>query len=273
MRSLWEKLHTYFERSISTPSAQRDFDRLKKRRRCLARFHDPQAFVDFARDAPGALDEKDAAYAALVREVQEGRAASSLATNLLWLGLWPGIDGVYQRWSKRDARQRAELVNLVVDVFEATVRRTDLDAVKRLAVNLVRDCHGELWQQHLRDQRFSGYLGIEASVGADDHDDIASNVPDESGESPDAVIGAASLQSIRAWLQQAIGRDADLVVGVLAGANQQEMAKRLGLTHDAARKRYQRALRRLATKIDRDGVPLRLAQSRSPSRDRKEPTR
>lgn len=43
-----------------------------------------------------------------------------------------------------------------------------------------------------------------------------------------------------------IGDDADLVVAVvIVGESQREAAGRLGISHDAARKRYQRSMVRL----------------------------
>jgi len=51
---------------------------------------------------------------------------------------------------------------------------------------------------------------------------------------------------LRVWLTEIIGADAELLLAVLVlDENQREAAQRLGLSHDAARKRFQRALGRL----------------------------
>lgn len=51
---------------------------------------------------------------------------------------------------------------------------------------------------------------------------------------------------LRAWLAEIVGADAELLIAVLVlDENQREAAERLGLSHEAARKRFQRALSRL----------------------------
>ena len=57
---------------------------------------------------------------------------------------------------------------------------------------------------------------------------------------------ARQVAELRVWLTEIIGADAELLLAVLVlDENQREAAQRLGLSHDAARKRFQRALGRL----------------------------
>lgn len=53
------------------------------------------------------------------------------------------------------------------------------------------------------------------------------------------------IAAIRARLLPIVGEDVDLVLAVVLGESQREAGERLGLTHDVARKRYQRALDRI----------------------------
>ena len=54
------------------------------------------------------------------------------------------------------------------------------------------------------------------------------------------------LEALRGELFAIVGKDTDLVLGVIVyGLSQREMGEILGLSHDAARKRYQRAVERL----------------------------
>lgn len=54
-------------------------------------------------------------------------------------------------------------------------------------------------------------------------------------------------------IAEVVGKDADLVIGaVLYGENHRELGGRLGLTHENARKRYQRAVKRLRAELEKE---------------------
>ena len=57
---------------------------------------------------------------------------------------------------------------------------------------------------------------------------------------------------IRNYLARLVGVDADLVVAVvILGEGQREAANRIEISHDAARKRYQRAIQRIHIEIEK----------------------
>ena len=58
--------------------------------------------------------------------------------------------------------------------------------------------------------------------------------------------------AIREWLLGVVGEDADLVIGAaIYGETHREVGERLGLSHEAARKRFQRAIRRVRERLDK----------------------
>ncbi|WP_232222534.1 RNA polymerase sigma factor [Paracoccus sphaerophysae] len=70
--------------------------------------------------------------------------------------------------------------------------------------------------------------------------------PDEVADSGDSGIGAAGYARLNGAVRKLLGDDALLVIRVaIEGFSQAEIAVELGLTEAAARKRYQRAMRRL----------------------------
>jgi DNA-directed RNA polymerase specialized sigma24 family protein len=70
--------------------------------------------------------------------------------------------------------------------------------------------------------------------------------PDEVADSGDSGIGAAGYARLNGAVRKLLGDDALLVIRVaIEGFSQAEVAVELGLTEAAARKRYQRAMRRL----------------------------
>jgi DNA-directed RNA polymerase specialized sigma24 family protein len=59
-------------------------------------------------------------------------------------------------------------------------------------------------------------------------------------------VDANSLRAVREWLAGIVPGDADLVIGAaLYGFDLHELADELGIGHEAARKRFQRAIRRI----------------------------
>ena len=65
-------------------------------------------------------------------------------------------------------------------------------------------------------------------------------------DSGDSGIGAAGYARLNGAVRKLLGDDALLVIRVaIEGFSQAEVAVELGLTEAAARKRYQRAMRRL----------------------------
>ena len=76
---------------------------------------------------------------------------------------------------------------------------------------------------------------------------VGASADDGPGEvQPTGLSFAGELAALRARLVRVIGPDADLVLAVLVlDADQREAAALLGLGHEAARKRFQRALHRL----------------------------
>jgi RNA polymerase sigma-70 factor (ECF subfamily) len=70
--------------------------------------------------------------------------------------------------------------------------------------------------------------------------------PDEVADSGDSGIGATGYARLNGAVRKLLGDDALLVIRVaIEGFSQAEVAVELGLTEAAARKRYQRAMRRL----------------------------
>ena len=62
------------------------------------------------------------------------------------------------------------------------------------------------------------------------------------------------IHSLRALIAKAVGgeADADLILGMAVHEeNQRELADRLGISHEAARKRVQRALKRLREALEK----------------------
>lgn len=266
MRSRWEALRAGLVRSIRTPEATRQFLEMKTMSPLFTPFSEPDALIGHMHAVRGELDEKDRLLAALVTAVQQSKQAE-LARALLWLSLWPGLDATYRRRHKFFAEHPEELVSLLADAFTALVDRLDLSSVNRVAATLVRSTERDAmlaacrdWEEQRKragDVQFARFLKDKTA------EDLATAARVESrlGWRPGSGITEDGT-ALRHWLEPIVGEDVELLVSVLVvEETQHEAGKRLGLSHDAARKRYQRALARLRAHLE-----LPLSHLASPSR-------
>jgi DNA-directed RNA polymerase specialized sigma24 family protein len=232
------------------------FQQAKQQCPVLAGFDEPMKLLAHLTSKAGELDQKDRILGSLVTLVQE-RQHHEVASALLWLGLWPGLDAVYRRRLRHFRDQPAELVAEMAEAFTVLVERLDLAVVHRVAATLVRsterdvmdhrkrrwaeDTHGLEGEPNEPLRELEGHI-FSASwfdkVSLERWAALGNELPSLSFDEDVAVL--------REQLWPTVGADADLLLAVVAlGETQREAGERLGLSHDAARKRYQRALRRL----------------------------
>ena len=246
MRKCWEALHAGLERSLQTLEVHEQFEEARRRHAELLPFGTGAALVDELTSAGGDLDAKDEVLARLVEMSHESRTDGPLVTALLWLALWPALDRIDRRGRRSRWGDPGELVSDLWDSFWLVVRRADLGRINRVAATLVRNT-----ERTLRDGRVRArYIAArDDELPADDfledvglarrHDLSDLGLPP--GLPPE--VEAARLRDLVA---DVVGDDADLVIGAaIYGESQRELADRLGITHEAARKRYQRAVGRL----------------------------
>ena len=245
MRTCWEALHQSLVHSVDTLEAHRDFNEAKRRRPELKPFEHPAALIDYFADRDGDRDDKDRIYGALVDMARGREDDATLATALLFLGLWPALDGIYRRSLRHHLDDPGELVSEIWDRFTTAVERADLGRIHRVAATLtgntertVRYRRQRRWDDGARQEELpdDDVLGVEiaAAVG-----------PSDLGLPP-GLDADEEVARLRAVLVDVVGADADLVIGkVLYGVTQLEMSEQLGITHAAARKRFRRALERL----------------------------
>ena len=149
MRASWEALHAGLDRSVRTLQADQAFQQAKQHAPALAGFDEPKKLVAHLTSKAGDLDEKDRILGTLVTLVQR-REHHEVASALLWLGLWPGLDAVYRRRLRHFRDQPDELVAELAEAFTALVERLDLTAVHRVAATLVRSTERDVMDHRKR---------------------------------------------------------------------------------------------------------------------------
>lgn len=244
MRSQWEALHAGLARSIEGREASRLFEDLRSRRPALAPFTNPAAVERVLAHDRGSLLERDRVLRELVEEVQSKGAGRRLAHALLLLGLWPGLDAVFRRRRRCFRSEVGDLETEIIDQFTAQVERIRLQRVTCLAATLVLNTEREVVDARIRERSYAAKCegvtpdALPAPENADAPLKSVFGLPTDQSDADD-------IASLRRWLEQAVGRDVDLVVeAVFHGKSRLEIATALGISHAAARKRLERALGR-----------------------------
>jgi DNA-directed RNA polymerase specialized sigma24 family protein len=229
MRSRWEALRSGLLRSIQRREAIDAFDAI--RRREIAEFVEPTSLAGYLAHPAGDLDHKDRVLRCLVE------SPSEIAISVLLLGLWPGIDAIFNRRLTLFRQQPQDLGAEIVLGLTIEARRLDLTRVNRIAATLVRNTERRLVDRRRRE------LAIVTEP-------LSSGVVDLSSVDPAAPNG--SIATLHQWLRGIVADEADIVVAaVLLGRTSAELAASLGVSAAAVRKRLQRALLRARRALER----------------------
>lgn len=242
MRAAWEAVRADLLRSVSTLEAERQFKEIHEV--ALYRFESPSALVSYLTSPSGNLDEKDEILRALVHAVQSRADWSELAMSLLWLGLWPALDHIYRRRRHLFSFEADDPVSAIGSCFTAAVQSADDLRIEQLAATLKRNTDRRLMDELRREWN---HANREKPYEDDRLQDASDRAQERAGQDvPPPASEALTLADLRARLLPVVGEDADLLIAVLVqGENQREAADRLGISHAAVRKRYQRALIRV----------------------------
>ena len=221
--------------SSSNLHFQRSFDAVRRGQAALAPFRDPAALLDGLHGTPNDQGQKNLILSALVSAAQDDGPTSDCALTLLLLALWPGLDAIRRRSIWRRLGTADEVASDLLARTTEAVRCLDLGRVNWIAATVLRNVERDMIRARQRELA---------------HDRLPKELEPlvcQTGNQ-DAAISDARLN---AELRSVIGDDALLVIRVaVEGFSQTEAGAELGLTEAAARKRYQRAMRRLRDAFD-----------------------
>ena len=232
MSFAWHEIRDHLMHSSTNLHFQRSFDAVRREQATLVAFQDPAALLDRLHRSPGDPARKNLILAALVGAAQGDGPASDCALTMLLLALWPGLDAIRRRSIWRRIGTADEVASDVLARTTEAVRSLDLGRVNWIAATVLRNVERDMVRTRKRDQARE-----HLASGAD---------PEEVADSGDSGIGADGYARLNGAVRKLLGDDALLVIRVaIEGFSQAEVAVEFGLTEAAARKRYQRAMRRL----------------------------
>jgi RNA polymerase sigma-70 factor (ECF subfamily) len=232
MPSSWHEFHQHLVQSSSTLNFQRGFATVRTSHRGLTGFADPAALLDHLHRGDSSPDQKNLLLGELIQRAKANDRAADCALTLMLLALWPGLDGVFRRSRARRLGQTDEIASEILARATAAIRELDLDRVNWVAATVLMNVERDVLRAH---QREASRVSKQVEFDTDLHGVIA-----------DFVDPDLSPERLLAELTDLIGVDADLVLRVVIdGYTQAEAGQELGLSEPAARKRFQRALKRL----------------------------
>lgn len=227
MSSNWSALHAQLVRSVNRHSVLTTFSTFLPPNKHFAEFRDPGQLLGWLHARGGHPEAKNAVLARLLDKACGDAAGNELAVKLLVLALWPGLCTIRHRlrpFSPTGTLEADLVTHLTIGIRSAKPER-----IGRVAATLLRNLERDLRCAYLRDADVriptTGSEGIDAVPAEDEQD------------RPEVIAAAAAA---------VLGEDGVLLTAVhIGGLTQKEAGERLGISHAAARKRCQRALRRL----------------------------
>lgn len=219
-------------------SFEHHYQRVRSRYPDKLPFADVPSLLGFLNGRDGSAAAKNRALRALVATTQFETDAGETSTTLLLLALWPGLDAARSRLRRRFPEHRDELEVELPGQLTVAVRDLDLSRVDRIASTLLRNLERDCTRAMIRlDQERPAKRPVEDVI------DLLRNPPEFATPTPGHMADVAAL---RGRLQDVLGADTYLVLLiVVGGCSQREAAAVLGISHDGARKRFQRAVTRL----------------------------
>ncbi|MFC3529701.1 sigma-70 family RNA polymerase sigma factor [Paracoccus mangrovi] len=229
----WSGIRDDLARSSSTLQSHRDYRAIRSIEPALQPHADIAALLGALHHGQLDHDCRNTLLLALVRASQGGDRPADMALGVVLLALWPGLDAIRNRCLRRRIGSPDDISSDLLARATETIRKLDLTRVNQIAATVLRNAERDVLRAVIRDD------ARQQSCADLDPDWIA------------AAPSWAERQRLRGALRRdlvaLIGRDADLVLGVvLDGASQVEMGAVMAVTGSAARKRYQRAMASLA---------------------------
>ena len=232
MSLAWNAIHDNLLHSSRTLTFQRSFDLIRQKGPALAPFRDPAALLDALHRPSADPDEKNLWLKALAQEAHGLGTRSDAALTMLLLALWPGLDAIRRRSLGRRLGTPSDVAADVLGRASEALRGLDLSRVNRVAATVLQNIQRDMVRACRSD---ADRQRVTSST-------LPEDLPDDGA--PDGEFLTPTL--LVADLERLVGADAQLVVRVaVEGFSQTEVAGEFGLTEEATRKRYQRAVQRL----------------------------
>ncbi|HLP65937.1 MAG TPA: sigma factor-like helix-turn-helix DNA-binding protein [Rhizobium sp.] len=234
MRATWSALHASLCRHLNRSSSEVAFRMMRQIHPELAAFGSIAALMEQQQAPWGDQAASYGVIRALVYAAQSENSYRSAAHLMVLVALWPGLDAVFWRIARGFPDRRDDLPADVLARVGEAILAVDFARVTAVVATLLRNVERDIRRDLIADR----VIG-QASRPIDDPSIEAVVEAMVAPEPADDQVLADHLSGLRP-------EDAHLLRRVFTlGETQEEAGQSLGLSHDAARKRYQRALEKL----------------------------
>jgi hypothetical protein len=223
----WHQIQAAIARRVAR--AAKVFASLRAARPELAPFAAPGALTAQLHATSADCDDLYRALVGAVRDREEPYAA--LARDLLWLGAWPILNNIYvrSRVSRRDGARAADVSLAFSEAIVGVVLLPSEPAIETIA----RETASALKQIQREEKAWTDRHEVDQAAVDEGMRDMTAPPPPD----PEAV---------RAELNEAIGRDGDLIfLYVARGESMPEIAAHTGVSEPTVRRRIHRASKRM----------------------------
>lgn len=234
MRASWVALHTSLSRILNRCTSETAFQIMGKTHPILARFSSVASLMEHQNAHRGDPANRFSVVRALVTAAQSDPCYRSTAHLLVLLALWPGLDAVLWRLARGFPAARDDLPGDILVRTSEAILGLDLDGVTAVTSTILRNVERDI-RRDLITQRVRGQA--------------SQHIDDPAVEELIGTMVAADPEGDRVVAYHLAGLkpdDAHLLRRVfILGETQEEAGQSLGLSHAAARKRFQRAIAKL----------------------------
>ena len=249
MHAPWQSFREGLRASLRSQRNLLQFERL--RASLPGDLDTPDAVVRFLATRDG--DDRGPVLRLLAARVQARQADADLAFAILALGRWRDLDMIYGRWRHVFRGDPEEIVSRIRAGFTTAVLGMRLGRSSNLVAGLSISTERPLrkWWKAIKRERNAEYPEWVPKSDGD-----VEPTPDTSPAGlPQSMSPAARLAILHQIARQAAGDDADIVFAVdVCDEDLHDVATRLDIGYDAARKRYQRAKTRIAKAFQEIGI-------------------
>jgi RNA polymerase sigma factor (sigma-70 family) len=234
MRSSWSAFHSSFTSVLNRTSAEAAFTAMRQAYPELARFPSIAAVMEHQHSATTDAEVRFSVIRVLVVAAQSEQAFRSTAQIMVILALWPGLDAVNWRLWRGFPDARSDLAADIIARLAEAIATLDLKRVSSVTATLLRNLERDIRRDLSRARQ-----PVEAVQPISDPSIEAQATMLSWQGNPEAGLLDDRLVDLGP-------RDAQLLKRVyILGETQEEAGRALGLGAAAARKRFQRAMRRI----------------------------
>jgi DNA-directed RNA polymerase specialized sigma24 family protein len=234
MRASWSVLYTSLSATLNRISAETAFTAMRQACPELHRFHSIASVMEHQRNPSTDAATRFGVVRTLVAVAQSEHGYRSTAQIMVIVALWPGLDAVFWRLWRGFPEACDDLPGEILARIGEAIQTLDLQRVTAIAATLLLNVKRDICRDLIRARLLAENIR---------------QIDDSAFEAQTSMLvwrGTFEAGSIHDHLDDLAPRDATFLERVFVrGETQEEAGRALGLSPAAARKRFQRSLKKL----------------------------